>query len=125
MKKYTGVRDERGACTVVVLGAGDAYNLPERRDLIPFSSEGFNWGHQGSGPTQLALAILADHLREPIRKPGGPAPEAGGSLACAYVYRFRRLFIEPITKPTWQISEEDVELAVKEFLIEDAARGAR
>jgi hypothetical protein len=34
--------------------------LPERRDLYNHSPGGFAWGYGGSGPAQLALAILAD-----------------------------------------------------------------
>lgn len=37
-----------------------AYPLAERRDLDSNSADGFDWGHAGSGPAQLALAILAD-----------------------------------------------------------------
>ena len=33
-----------------------------RLDLFPYSPNGFGWGDPGSGPAQLALAILADHL---------------------------------------------------------------
>jgi hypothetical protein len=36
--------------------------LNPRHDLRNHSPDGFNWGYSGSGPTQLALAILADHL---------------------------------------------------------------
>ena len=34
--------------------------LDPRLDLWEISSAGFNWGYRGSGPGQLALAILAD-----------------------------------------------------------------
>jgi hypothetical protein len=36
--------------------------LPPRLDLWKHSPAGFAWGYGGSGPAQLALAILADHL---------------------------------------------------------------
>lgn len=36
--------------------------LDPRLDLYPHSPDGFEWGYPGSGPAQLALAILADHL---------------------------------------------------------------
>ena len=38
--------------------------LPPRHDLINHSPTGFEWGYGGSGPAQLALAILADHLKD-------------------------------------------------------------
>lgn len=34
--------------------------LPPRLDLFNHSPSGFAWGFMGSGPAQLALAILAD-----------------------------------------------------------------
>jgi len=34
--------------------------LPPRNDLCDHSPTGFAWGYGGSGPAQLALAILAD-----------------------------------------------------------------
>lgn len=36
------------------------YRLNERQDLISHSPDGFSWGYAGSGPAQLALALLAD-----------------------------------------------------------------
>lgn len=40
----------------------DGKPLPLRLDLRNHSPTGFSWGYNGSGPAQLALAILADHL---------------------------------------------------------------
>ena len=36
------------------------YSLPERRDLTSHSPSGLAWGYPGSGPAQLAAALLAD-----------------------------------------------------------------
>ena len=36
--------------------------LNPRLDLWNHSPTGFEWGYGGSGPAQLALALLADHL---------------------------------------------------------------
>jgi Family of unknown function (DUF6166) len=57
MKRYEG-RREGHAVTVTV----DGRRLNPRRDLWNHSPTGFEWGYGGSGPAQLALAILADHL---------------------------------------------------------------
>lgn len=38
--------------------------LDPRTDLLNHSPCGFAWGYGGSGPSQLALAILADHFGE-------------------------------------------------------------
>jgi len=67
MKSYRGFIDASDGRHVVV----DDNALPDNRsghainprhDLFNHSPEGFAWGYSGSGPAQLALAILADHL---------------------------------------------------------------
>ncbi len=55
MKIYRGRRTETG-CVVTV----DGHDLPPRLDLFNHSPTGFEWGYHGSGPAQLALALLAD-----------------------------------------------------------------
>lgn len=61
MKTYIGERLEHG-CEVYVLEDGKRRPLSLRLDLRNHSPEGFEWGYGGSGPAQLALAILADCL---------------------------------------------------------------
>lgn len=58
-KTYTGIRTERG-----VLVFADGCPLDPRLDLARKSPSGFEWGYGGSGPGQLALAILADLLQD-------------------------------------------------------------
>ena len=54
---YTIQRTPQGVvCTV------SGSPLPLRLDLWNHSPTGFEFGYGGSGPAQLALAILADHL---------------------------------------------------------------
>lgn len=62
MKTYEGSR-EGHAIIVTVNGRP----LNPRLDLWNHSPTGFEWGYGGSGPAQLALAILADHLRDDDR----------------------------------------------------------
>ena len=62
MKIYQGTRTPEG-CTVTVNGTP----LDERTDLRRHSTSGFEWGYEGSGPRQLALAILADHFGDDAR----------------------------------------------------------
>ena len=57
MKNYTGRRNGN-TIEVTVNGLG----LNPRLDLWNHSPTGFEWGYSGSGPAQLALALLADHL---------------------------------------------------------------
>ena len=64
MKKYIGERTPDG-CQVLVLDHSkpdDSYLLPPRHDLRNHSPDGFEFGYAGSGPSQLALALLADAL---------------------------------------------------------------
>jgi len=56
-RRYRGVRwPDR--CVVLV----DGKPLAPRNDLFDHSPSGFEWGYGGSGPAQLALALLADHF---------------------------------------------------------------
>ena len=59
MKTYEG-RRQGYALVVTVKGRP----LNPRLDLWKHSPTGFEWGYGGSGPAQLALAILADHLND-------------------------------------------------------------
>jgi len=63
MKRYKGWRDERGETQVRVYEDGlPERSLDTRLDLRRHSPSGFEWGYLGSGPAQLALAILAEHF---------------------------------------------------------------
>lgn len=53
MRTYVGVRLD-DCCVVTV----DNRSLNPRLDLFNHSPTGFEWGYGGSGPAQLALAIL-------------------------------------------------------------------
>ena len=56
MKVYSGRREgERVTVTV------DGQPLDPCLGLRNFQAGGFEWGYGGSGPSQLALAILAEH----------------------------------------------------------------
>jgi len=50
--------------TVSVCISEKMQELPLRRDLVNHSPTGFAWGYCGSGPAQLALALLAWELDE-------------------------------------------------------------
>ena len=61
-KIYAGARGPAGALVYV-----DGKPLRPRWDLRNHSPDGFEWGYQGSGPAQLALAICCDHLNDDQR----------------------------------------------------------
>lgn len=50
----------------VVDGDGRAFGLNPRLDLRNHSPTGFSWGYAGSGPSQLALALLASVLGDEV-----------------------------------------------------------
>jgi hypothetical protein len=60
MRIYHGSRDANRNAIVFVTGDGDRRRLPLRLDLDNHSPTGFEWGYGGSGPAQLALALIAD-----------------------------------------------------------------
>ena len=73
MRVYRGTRDA-GEAEVEVRNetpaTGDAAavvgspwrKLAGRNQVVNHSPDGFEWGYTGSGPAQLALAILCDHF---------------------------------------------------------------
>ena len=65
-KRYKIERRSSGRVTAVVKFYGKDYqgfeNLNPRLDLWNHSPDGFEFGYSGSGPAQLALALLADAL---------------------------------------------------------------
>lgn len=61
MKTYIGIAG-RDVYQVIVEQPGvQPYVLPMCLDIANHSPTGFCWGYLGSGPAQLALAILVDH----------------------------------------------------------------
>ncbi|HWH58438.1 MAG TPA: DUF6166 domain-containing protein [Terriglobales bacterium] len=57
--KYVGIRTGNGS-EVWVSRDNSVKRLNPRFDLRHHSPTGFEWGYGGSGPAQLALALLAD-----------------------------------------------------------------
>ena len=62
MKMYEGRRTIDGLVVTV-----DGRRLDERYDVKRFTKYGFEWTYEGESPQQLALAILVDHLGDPLR----------------------------------------------------------
>ncbi len=60
MKIFVGLRTADGRAVVHVEEEGSARDLSPRLDIVNHSPDGFEWGYGGSGPAQLALAILID-----------------------------------------------------------------
>src|SRR6266478_4772606 len=60
-RDYLGRRTREGCLVVVTKDHVSARPLKPRLDLWNHSPSGYEWGYGGSGPAQLALAILAEH----------------------------------------------------------------
>ncbi|MGH7979968.1 MAG: DUF6166 domain-containing protein [Limisphaerales bacterium] len=96
-KTYEGRRCEESVVVTV-----DGRPLPERKDLYNHSPTGFEWGYGGSGPAQLALALLADHLGD-------------GDQALALYQEFKRRVVAALPFPWWKLTSSDIEKVLKKI----------
>lgn len=73
----------------------DGGKLDPRLDLANHSPTGFEWGYGGSGPAQLALAILADAIGD-------------DDLARSLYQEYKREVISALPYGSWTITVEQV-----------------
>lgn len=102
---YTGLRTAEG--TTVLVGGKP---LDPRLDLQDHSPTGFEWGYGGSGPAQLALAILAHHLQD-------------NALALQLYQDFKMAVILPLVGDAWGMTSLEVEQRVRELLAKIPVEG--
>jgi hypothetical protein len=93
MRTYHGSRSSEG-CEVTV----DGSPLNPRFDLRQHSPTGFEFGYGGSGPAQLALAILADHKSD--------------EFALEHYQGFKFKVIGSIQGDTFTLTTEDIDRAL-------------
>jgi hypothetical protein len=62
MKRYVGERTIDGISVVV-----DGRPLSPHTDQLKLTDYGFEWSYEGPEPSQLAFAILYDHLGDAIQ----------------------------------------------------------
>jgi len=105
MKTYEGKRSY-GQCFVTVNGTA----LDPRFDLRFHSPDGFEWSYGGSGPAQLALAILADHLAD--------TQEA---LNC--YQRFKWAIIAGLPRRGWTLTSRKIDEALQTIREQGAVAG--
>src|SRR5213592_2403403 len=95
MKTYEG-RREGYAVLVTVNGRP----LNPRLDLWNHSPTGFEWGYGGSGPAQLALALVADAL--------------GDDEAALDIYqRLKFRVVGRLPKDGWSLTETELTDAIR------------
>ncbi len=95
-KMYTGRRGAQGCVVWIIDGNGERKPLNPRRELRNHSPTGFEWGYGGSGPAQLALAILAEHLRD-------------DRAALKWYQRFKWACIAQMRSGSWSLSSEEID----------------
>jgi hypothetical protein len=94
MKVYKGTREGYVAEVTV-----DGHPLNPRLDLWNHSPTGFEWGYGGSGPAQLALALLADHLGD-------------SDKAVNLHQEFKRAVIADLPYRGWTLVSEQIQRAL-------------
>ncbi len=96
MKVYVGIREKDGTLNVTVNGLP----LSPRLDLWNHSPTGFECGYGGSGPAQLALALLADHLKN-------------DDEVVALHQRFKHEVVASLSPQGWTLTDKQIEWAVE------------
>jgi hypothetical protein len=99
-KQYNGLRTADGC--VVTVKNGRTRKLPRKLGVANHSPTGFEWGYAGSGPAQLALALLCDVLGDDER-------------ALRLHQRFKVKVIAVITSSQWHMTEGYIRMIVAEL----------
>ena len=95
-KTYRGWPTPDGRCRVMVSGPNRREcPLRLRLDLRNHSPTGFEWGYNGSGPAQLALALLADASEDP-------------ATALRHYQEFKRDVVAGFGE-TWTLTTQDIQ----------------
>jgi len=85
-------------CQVFVVTSHDppcSLCLDPRNDIRSHSPTGFEWGYIGSGPTQLALALLADATED-------------DETALRLYHRYKGRFISTLPHSSWIITQAQI-----------------
>ena len=93
MKKYTGERTIDGISVLV-----DGKPLSPHEDELKLTDYGFEWSYEGPEPSQLAFAMLFDHL--------------GDAAAAKSLYRS---FMERVVANfdnDWEMTGADIDAAI-------------
>jgi hypothetical protein len=104
-KTYYGFDDGNSAAVFVSDDGKTMAPLPLRLDLVNHSPTGFAWGYSGSGPAQLALAILADWM-------------GCDQAARALHQRFKAAAIAGMTGKHWSLTDDDLVRILEKMSIE-------
>ena len=95
-KVYAGDRTIDGIVVTV-----DGEPLDTRADMRRYSRNGFEWSYEGAEPTQLAYAILVDHLGDTAK-----AERVASTFMRTVVANFQN---------EWQMSSTDIDRALRQL----------
>lgn len=102
-RKYIGTRRE-GCALVSVIEAGNIRRaLRPGFEFVKHSPSGFEWGYGGSGPAQLAFALLLDHCQAP-----GPALMFHQDFKWNVISKFG---------DDWELTTDEIEFALNRIRI--------
>lgn len=92
---------------IVTNGNGKKLNLEASLRVVNHSPTGFCWGYGGSGPAQLALAILLDHFNG----------DRDRALALYQDFKFKVIARLPMDSD-FVLTDEQIESAISEIDVE-------
>jgi hypothetical protein len=96
-REYIGNRADHAGAAKVIIAHGPVLN--PRNDVMNHSPDGFQWGYYGSGPAQLALALLCDVL-------GGDANAAALALKLHQDFKAER--IATLKGDHWRMTASEI-----------------
>ena len=94
MVSYNGVLGNDGAGPQPVYRNDDLLDPKPSQKLYNHSPNGFNWGYEGLGPAQLALALLLDATGD-------------RDIALSYYQSFKRNVVAKWER-RWYITDRDI-----------------
>lgn len=116
MITYRGLRHPESGSTFVSVRDDQKQTVSPLNDgyrYVKYSPTGFEWGYTGSGPAQLAFAILLHHY-------GAPGP------ALLFAQDFKEREIAMLNSDRWEMTSEQVEQALERIRVfRSQARGEK
>lgn len=110
---FTGKRTPTGTIVLVNEGGDASANLPLYLNEVDHSPTGFEWGYYGSGPSQLAYAILRYMFGKMLVD-----QDKAREVAEKNHMEFKRDVIGGIHSETWKLTERELEFTLSKYLFD-------
>lgn len=98
------VENEMSGCGCCTVDADSYFLEPRKSQRLYNHSDAFEWGYGGSGPAQLALAILLDFFSDSNFK-----PETVENAAVKIHHKFKLEFLTRAPSEGFKIKTEEIE----------------